>query len=75
MAAGLHAARGGEEATFYVQMVSREGMNVSVGGDHLQGHLSGPALLSCDVSDLGDGTYAFAYVAWEAGVRPHTLVA
>jgi hypothetical protein len=66
--AGLQAARAGEEATFYVQMVSREGKNVSIGGDHLQCQLSGPSLVSCDVSDLGNGTYAFAYVAWDAGV-------
>jgi hypothetical protein len=65
---GLHQARAGEEASFYVQMVSREGRNMTSGGDHLQGQLSGPALLSCSVTDLSNGTYSFKYVPWDAGV-------
>ena len=65
---GLRHASAGQEASFTVQMVTRAGRNASVGGDYLQAHLAGPAVITAAVTDLGDGTYHFRYIPWDAGV-------
>ena len=50
---GTSRAVVGEDAEFFVQMVTRRGENASAGGDFLTGVLLGPAVANCAVQDLG----------------------
>ena len=47
---GLRHASAGEEASFTVEMVTRGGRNATVGGDHLQAHLTGPSVVTTEVT-------------------------
>jgi len=76
---GATAAISGVAATFVVTVKDASGNVVGVGGDAISSRVlvprwgAGTRVVSGDVVDNGDGTYAVSYVAWETGTFSHEV--